>query len=187
MTPSLITGKAYVLGDNVDTDQIIPAHHLTLNPSLPEEYRQFGKHALSGVPASLSGLPRGHVPFHTSDEYVCDFAIVVAGKNFGCGSSREQATAAIYYAGVGAVIAVSFARIFLRNSINLGLPVVVSPEAAERAAEGAELEIDLTGGAITNRTTGEMYSAARLDARAVEYLEAGGLVPYLKKKYAAAG
>lgn len=156
------------LPDNVDTDMIYPGRYLNIT-----DREKTAEHLFELVwPDLRPRLSRGD--------------ILVAGKNFGCGSSREQATAAIYYAGVGAVIAVSFARIFLRNSINLGLPVVVSPEAAARAAEGAEIEIDLTGGVITNRTTGETYSAARLDARAVEYLEAGGLVPYLKKKYAAA-
>src|SRR5437763_1467034 len=86
-----ITGKAYVLGDNVDTDQIIPARYLTFNPAIPEEYKQFGKYALSSVPLSQAGLPKGRVPFHTADEFVSDYKIVVAGKNFGCGSSREHA------------------------------------------------------------------------------------------------
>src|SRR5690242_14565109 len=90
-----IRGKAYVLGDNVDTDQIIPAQYLTLNPAIPEEYRQFGKYALSSVPPSQSGLPKGHVPFHTKDEFVSDYKIIVAGKNFGCGSSREHAPIAL--------------------------------------------------------------------------------------------
>src|ERR1700739_5043022 len=88
---SVITGKAYVLGDNVDTDQIIPAQYLTLNPPIPEEYKQFGKYALSSVPPSQAGLPKGRVPFHTSDEFVSDYKIIVAGKNFGCGSSRAHA------------------------------------------------------------------------------------------------
>src|SRR5947209_937510 len=81
---TVITGKAYVLGDNVDTDQIIPAQYLTFNPSIPEEYKQFGKYALSSVPASQAGLPKGHIPFHTDDEFVSPYKIIVAGKNFGC-------------------------------------------------------------------------------------------------------
>ena len=87
---SIITGKADVLGDNVDTDQIIPAQYLTFNPTIPEEYRQFGKYALSSVPPSQAGLPKGHVPFHTEDEFVSPYTFIVAGKNFGCGSSREH-------------------------------------------------------------------------------------------------
>src|SRR3954454_16755852 len=78
-----IEGKAYVLGDNVDTDQIIPAQYLTLNPTIPAEYREFGKYALSSVPPSQAGLPKGHIPFHTTDEFISDYTIVVAGKNFG--------------------------------------------------------------------------------------------------------
>src|SRR5438874_1191890 len=88
---SVITGRAYVLGDNIDTDQIIPAQYLTLDPSIPEEYRMFGKYALSSVPPANAGLPKGHVPFHSRDEFVSDYQIVVAGRNFGCGSSREHA------------------------------------------------------------------------------------------------
>src|SRR5713101_436129 len=92
---SLITGKAYVLGDNIDTDQIIPAQYLTFNPAIPEEYRQFGKYALSSVPPAQAGLPKGHIPFHTDDEYVSPYKLIVAGKNFGCGSSREHAPIAL--------------------------------------------------------------------------------------------
>src|SRR5260370_10953591 len=84
-----ITGRAYVLGDNVDTDQIIPAQYLTFDPSISEEYRQLGKYALSSVAPSQSGLPKGHVPFHTADEFVSPYKIIIAGKNFGCGSQRE--------------------------------------------------------------------------------------------------
>jgi 3-isopropylmalate/(R)-2-methylmalate dehydratase small subunit len=85
---STILGKAYILGDNVDTDQIIPAQYLTFNPSIAEEYRMFGKYALSSVPPAQAGLPKGRVPFHTDDEFVSPYKIIVAGKNFGCGSSR---------------------------------------------------------------------------------------------------
>ncbi len=94
-----ITGKAYVLGDNVDTDQIIPAQYLTYDPSIPEEYRMFGKYALSSVPPAQSGLPKGHVPFHTDDEFISPYKIIIAGKNFGCGSSREHAPIALDAAG----------------------------------------------------------------------------------------
>src|SRR5437588_12908766 len=86
----VITGKAYVLGDNIDTDQIIPAQYLTFNPAIPEEYRMFGKYALGSVPPAQAGLPKGHVPFHTDDEFVSPYKVIVAGKNFGCGSSRSE-------------------------------------------------------------------------------------------------
>ena len=98
-----ITGKAYVLGDNIDTDQIIPAQYLTFNPAIPDEYRMFGKYALSSVPPAQAGLPKGHVPFHTDDEFVTPYKIIVAGRNFGCGSSREHAPIALNAAGIAAV------------------------------------------------------------------------------------
>ena len=106
-----ISGRAYVLGDNVDTDQIIPAQYLTYNPSIPEEYRMFGKYALAGVPVDQAGLPKGHVPFHNpDDEFIAPFKIIVAGKNFGCGSSREHAPIALAAAGIEAVVAEFYAR-----------------------------------------------------------------------------
>jgi 3-isopropylmalate/(R)-2-methylmalate dehydratase small subunit len=111
--------------------------------------------------------------------------IIVAGRNFGCGSSREQAAAALKFAGVGAVIAGSFARIFYRNAINLGLPAVVAPQASLACAAGDELEIDLLAGEIRNVTGNRVVEAAALDPRAVELIAAGGLIPYLKRKYAA--
>ena len=96
-----ISGKAYVLGDNVDTDQIIPAQYLTFNPAIPEEYRMFGKYALSSVPPAQSGLPKGHIPFHDkNDEFISPYKIIVAGRNFGCGSSREHAPIALNAAGI---------------------------------------------------------------------------------------
>src|SRR3989440_12570868 len=115
-----ITGKVYVLGDNVDTDQIIPAQFLTYNPAVPEEYKMFGKYALSSVPPGQAGLPKGHVPFHTDDEFASPYKIIVAGRNFGCGSSREHAPIALNAAGITAVIAEFYARIFFRNAVNGG-------------------------------------------------------------------
>ena len=90
---------------SVDTDQIIPAQYLTYNPAVPEEYKMFGKFALSSVPPSQAGLPKGHVPFHTKDEFVSDYQIIVGGKNFGCGSSREHAPIALDAAGIKCVVA----------------------------------------------------------------------------------
>ncbi len=106
---SVITGKAYVLGDNIDTDQIIPAEYLTFNPSIPEEYKQFGKYALSSVPPSQSGLPKGHVPFHTDDEFVSPYKIVIGGKNFGCGSFARTCLP-LDAAGIEAVVAEFYAH-----------------------------------------------------------------------------
>src|SRR5262249_29180333 len=123
MTVKIIKGKAYGLGDNIDTDQIIPAQYLTLNPAIPEEYRQFGKYALSSVPPSQLGLPKGHVPFHTADEFISDYKIIVAGKNFGCGSSREHAPIALDAAGIEAVGAGVYARILFPNAVHRGPPL----------------------------------------------------------------
>src|SRR5207247_5632534 len=119
----LITGKAYVLGDNVDTDQIIPAQYLTYNPAVPEEYKMFGKYALSSVPPAQAGLPKGHVPFHTKDEFVSDYQIIIGGKNFGCGSSREHAPIALAAAGIQAGAAGFFARTYFPTPVTGGYPV----------------------------------------------------------------
>src|SRR5260370_10069258 len=116
----LVTGKAYVLGDNVDTDQIIPAQYRTYNPAIPAEYKMFGKYALSSVPPSQSGLPKGHVPFHADDEFVSPYKIIIGGKNFGCGSSREHAPIALDAAGIEAVAAEFYARIFFRHAVTRG-------------------------------------------------------------------
>lgn len=177
-----ITGKAYVLGDNVDTDQIIPAQYLTLNPSIPEEYRQFGKYALSSVPPSQAGLPKGHVPFHTRDEFVSDYTIIVAGKNFGCGSSREHAPIALDAAGIQAVVAEFYARIFFRNAVNGGylIPFECVNRLCEVVCTGDELELDVTQAVLHNRTTKESYELKPL-GEVAPILEAGGLFPYAKK------
>ncbi len=157
---------AAALGHHVDTDMIYPGRYLNITDreKTPEHLFELA------YPDLRARLGPG--------------AILVAGRNFGCGSSREQAAAAIRYAGVQAVLAASFARIFFRNAINLGLPAVVCAETA-RIAPGDELEIDLEGGLVTNRTQGVTLASAPLDPQAVALLEAGGLVPYLKKKYAA--
>src|SRR4051794_24667266 len=176
---STITGKAYVLGDNVDTDQIIPAQYLTFNPSIPEEYRQFGKYALSSVPPAQAGLPKGHVPFHTADEFVSDYKIIVAGKNFGCGSSREHAPIALDAAGIEAVVAEFYARIFYRNAVNGGylVPFECPRRLCDVVCTGDELELRLQENALHNRTTGETYELRPL-GEVQPILEAGGLFPY---------
>jgi len=155
------------LGDNVDTDVIYPGRYLNIT-----DREKTAEHLFElSYPEIRSAIQPGE--------------FLVGGKNFGCGSSREQATAAVKFSGVGAVIAVSFARIFFRNSINLGLPVVVCPEASAAFSPGDEIEIDLVSGVIRNFTRGTEVKAAPLDPRAVELIQAGGLIPYLKKKYAA--
>jgi 3-isopropylmalate dehydratase small subunit len=159
-------GKVAVkLGDHIDTDLIYPGRFLNIT-----DREKTPQHLFELAYPEIRGqLGAG------------DF--LVAGRNFGCGSSREQATSAIKLAGCGAVIASSFARIFFRNSINLGLPVVVSPRAAASVAPGDELIVDLAAGRIVNLRTEESYPAAPLDQQAVELLEAGGLIPYLKRKH----
>src|SRR6266478_1962195 len=143
-----VTGRAYVLGDNVDTDQIIPAQYLTFDPSIPEEYKQFGKHALSSVPPSQAGLPKGHIPFHTDDEFVSPYKIIVGGKNFGCGSSREHAPIALNAAGIQAVVAEFYARIFYRNSVNGGylVPLESEKRLVEEICTGDEVTVDVAAG-----------------------------------------
>ncbi len=180
---SLIRGPAYVLGDNIDTDQIIPAQYLTYNPAVPEEYRMFGKYALSGVPDDQAGLPKGHVPFHGPDDpFVSPYKIVVAGKNFGCGSSREHAPIALAAAGIVAVVAEFYARIFYRNAVNGGylIPLECRTRLIDRICTGDELLIDLDAGRLTNCTTGENFELLPLgEVRPI--IEAGGLFSYARK------
>ena len=156
-----------VLGDNIDTDMIYPGRYLNIT-----DREKTAEHLFE------LALPELRASLEAGD-------IIVAGRNFGCGSSREQAAAALKFAGVGAVIAGSFARIFYRNAVNLGLPAVVAPLASLAGAAGDELEIDLVAGEIRNLTGGRVVEAAALDPRAVELIAAGGLIPYLKRKYAA--
>jgi len=156
-----------VLGDNIDTDMIYPGRYLNIT-----DREKTAEHLFElAYPELRANLEAG------------DF--IVAGRNFGCGSSREQAAAALKFAGAGALIAGSFARIFYRNAINLGLPAVVAPQASLACAAGDELEIDLVAGEIRNLTGSRVVEAAALDPRAVELIAAGGLIPYLKRKYAA--
>src|SRR5438034_1696573 len=148
-----IEGRAYVLGDNVDTDQIIPAQYLTYNPSIPAEYKMFGKYALSGAPDEAAGLPKGHVPFHTDDEFLSPYQIIVAGKNFGCGSSREHAPIALAAAGIVAVVAEFYARIFFRNAVNGGylVPIETKSRLVDRVCTGDEVAIDLLACSLKNK------------------------------------
>lgn len=181
---TIITGKAYVLGDNVDTDQIIPAQYLTFNPSIPEEYRQFGKYALSRVPASQGGLPKGHVSFHASgDEFVSPYKIIIGGKNFGCGSSREHAPIALNAAGIQAVIAEFYARIFFRNAVNGGylVPFESKDRLCELICTGDELRIDIPQSILQNLTTKETWTLKPL-GEVAPIIEAGGLFAYARQQ-----
>lgn len=155
-------GKAWVFGDNVDTDVISPGQYLKLTAE------EVAKHVMEGADPEFA-------------KKVQPGDMIVAGKNFGCGSSRESAPAALKHAGVGAVIAEFFARIFYRNAINLGLPVLECKQAKE-IAEGDELEIDLEKGEIYNLTQNKTYKVTPFPPRILEILQAGGLVPYLEKE-----
>ena len=180
-----IEGVAYVLGDNIDTDQIIPAQYLTYNPSIPAEYKMFGKYALAGVPDAGGGLPKGHVPFHPpgGDEFVSPYKIIVGGKNFGCGSSREHAPIALAAAGVVAVVAEFYARIFFRNSVNGGylIPFESVKRLCETVCTGDELRLDVKAGKLENLTSKETYELRPL-GEVAPILEAGGVFPYARSQ-----
>lgn len=180
---TILEGPAYVLGDNIDTDQIIPAQYLTYNPSIPAEYRMFGKFALSGVPADGAGLPKGHIPFHgPDDEFVSPYKIIVAGKNFGCGSSREHAPIALAAAGIACVVAEFYARIFYRNAVNGAYLVPIESETRliDRVCTGDVVRLDLGTGLFENRTTNETAQLRPLGDVA-PIIEAGGVFAYAKK------
>ncbi|MEZ6139960.1 MAG: 3-isopropylmalate dehydratase [Zavarzinella sp.] len=179
---TIFEGRCLVLGDNVDTDQIIPAEFLTYNPAIPEEYRMFGKFALSGVPSAQMGLPKGHTPFHTADEYISDFQIIVAGKNFGCGSSREHAPIALAAAGISLVIAEFYARILYRNSVNGGylVPCESTTRLIDQICTGDQLQVDLEQNLVTNLTTKDTWSLQPL-GDVVPIIEAGGIFEYARR------
>ena len=178
----VIRGKVYVLGDDIDTDQIIPAEYLTYNPAIAEERRQFGRYALSGVPNARAGLPAGHMPFvdqsdasNTRSEY----RIIVAGRNFGCGSSREHAPLALAEAGIKAVVAQFYARIFFRNAVNGGY--LIPFESAERIVDafrtGDEVEIHTAEHCLTG-ADGDRRIPLKPLGDIAPIIEAGGLFEY---------
>ena len=179
---TVITGKAYVLGDNIDTDQIIPAQYLSFNPALPDERKFFGMYANSGVPDSQSGLPQGNVRFVPEGGYKSEYTIVIGGTNFGCGSSREHAPLAYAEAGIKCVIAEFYARIFFRNSVNGGY--IVPLESVERLADkvrtGDELEVHLDAQYVLNKTRNDRYELRPL-GDVLPIIEAGGVFAYAKQ------
>lgn len=154
-------GRVWKYGDNVDTDVIIPARYL--NTTDPAELAQ---HCMEDIDASFASQ---HQPGD----------IIVAGRNFGCGSSREHAPLAIKGAGVSCVIAESFARIFFRNAINIGLPIFEAAEAVREARSGDELEVDALAGVIRNLTQGRAYPVRPLPPFIQEIIDAGGLMARL--------
>ena len=162
------SGKAWKFGDNIDTDQIIQARYLVTSD--PDE---LGKHCMEDADPEFARKVR-----------VGD--VLVGERNFGCGSSREHAPIAIKAAGVSAVIARSYARIFYRNAINLGLPLFETPDAS-RIERGDDLEINPVTGEIKNLTRNETYRATPLPPFAQEIMAAGGLMKYVAKKKGLAG
>ena len=168
MTQTVLRGRAWKFGDDVDTDQIIPAKYAIY--SLDEKV--LGEHAMEGVPDRGEGWAK---QVQAGD-------ILVGGSNFGCGSSREIAPVAIRAAGIGAVVADSFANIFYRNSINLGFPILESPTGSEGIQDGDELEIDLEAGLIRNFTRGDEYRSEAFPEFIRELIEMGGLVPWVRRR-----
>jgi 3-isopropylmalate/(R)-2-methylmalate dehydratase small subunit len=177
-----ITGRAFVLGNDVDTDQIIPAVHLVYKLDDPEEKKNYGKYALSGVPAEASGLPLGNIPFIKEGEWQSDYKIIIAGKNFGCGSSREHAPVALTIAGIEAVVAQSYARIFYRNAIDGGFvaPFEISKQLYREIKTGDELWLDTTKGILTNKTQQTIYQLNPL-GEIEGILRAGGIFSYARQ------
>ncbi len=179
---NIITGKAFVLGDDIDTDQIIPAEYLVYRVDDPEERKNYGKFCLTSVPPAVSGLPDGNIPFVREGEYSSDYTIVIGGKNFGCGSSREHAPIALAEAGAEAVVAQSYARIFFRNCVNGGyLPPFETPvKLNDTIKTGDELEIDVSKGTLTNKTQGTTHELSSLgDVEGI--LRAGDVFAYAKE------
>ena len=156
------TGKVWVLGDDIDTDIIIPTEYLAL-----KTVDDMKKYAFSPLRPELAG-PIG------------DGDIIVAGTNFGCGSSREHAPAAIKASGISCVIAKTFARIFYRNAINIGLPIIECEEAAEKIDNGDEVEIDFDSGVITNKTKNETYQGQSFPEFLINIINSNGLLNSLK-------
>lgn len=182
MMEKVIRGKAFVVGDHVDTDQIIPAKYLSYDPSKADERKYFGKYAMSGVPPEGSGLPGGNVRFVDEGSFTSGFAVIVAGRNFGCGSSREHAPLAISVAGVRAVVAEGYARIFYRNSINGAylVPFQTSRRLIDRIATADEVEIDTEAGRLKDLTNGQTYALDDL-GDAGEIISAGGIFEYARQ------
>ncbi len=160
----ILEGRVWKFGADVDTDAIIPARYL--NQSDPKE---LAKHAMEDErPEFIREVKKGD--------------ILLADKNFGCGSSREHAPLALKEAGISCIIAKSFARIFFRNSFNLGLPLLESPEAADSIQDGDQVRVDLTTGEIFDLTQGKKFFATPIPPFMQELLKDGGLIPHLRKR-----
>ncbi len=160
----ILKGKAWKFGNDINTDEVIPAKYLvSVDP------KELGANCMDGIMPDFS-------------KKVTAEDIIVAGKNFGCGSSREHAPLAIKGCGISCVIAESFARIFFRNSINIGLPIFESAEASKAIEEGDEVEVDASTGVIKNLTKNKTYQAKPMPEFMQELIEAGGLMKWVVKK-----
>jgi 3-isopropylmalate/(R)-2-methylmalate dehydratase small subunit len=160
----IVSGAVHKYGDNVDTDVILPGAYMNL--STPET---LGKHCMEDLDMEfLNRIQPGD--------------IIVAGENFGCGSSREQAALAIKGSGIGAVVAVSFARIFFRNAINIGLPIFECVEAVCGTQNGDHMEVNLTSGTIINKTKNKTCHSTPFPSFLMEIIECGGLVEYTRRR-----
>jgi len=155
-------GKAWKFGNDIDTDLILPGRYLVLR-----DCKDLAKHVMEGTDPEFS-------------KKVNEGDIMVGGRNFGCGSSREHAPIAIKGAGISAVVAESFARIFYRNSINVGLPLIEIKDISKNVSQGDELEINMEKGILKNLTTSKEFKIKGLPEFMVEILNEGGLIPYLK-------
>ncbi len=156
-------GRVFKYGDNVDTDVIIPARYLAI-----QDKKELAAHCMEDIDKEFTGNVKAG-------------DIMVAGANFGCGSSREHAPMVIKESGISCVIAKTFARIFFRNAINIGLPIIECPEASEGIAPGDEVEIDFASGKITDITTGKSYQGTPFPAFMQGIINAGGLVNYINE------
>ncbi|MGH7971137.1 MAG: 3-isopropylmalate dehydratase [Limisphaerales bacterium] len=174
---SVFSGPVYVVRDNIDTDQIIPAQYLNLIPTIPDEYEKLGSYALCGLPDSL--YPTRYVAEGQLDS---QYPIVVGGRNFGCGSSREHAPIALGSAGCRVVLAESFARIFFRNCVATGelYPCECLDRLCEQLKTGDVVTVDLDAGTVTAKSTGKVFRFKPLgDVRPV--VDAGGLFNYARQ------
>lgn len=165
MMKTEFTGRALVVGSNIDTDVIYPGRFLELT-----DPGEIGSHCLAGLSEDIApNFPEG--------------GIVVAGTNFGCGSSREHAPIALIHMGAAAVLADSFARIFFRNGINLGLPLVVCRGIAKHVQSGQTIRLNLETGTVAILETGEVLRAEALGDKAMEILSAGGIKPMMRERF----
>lgn len=182
MSNASLKGKAFVLGRNIDTDQIIPAEHLVYSLNDPEERKFYGRYALSGVPTDQSGLPKGKIPLVEDGKFESEFKIIVAGPNFGCGSSREHAPAALQIAGIEAIVAPSYARIFYRNSVDGGflVPYESREDLSNEIQTGDEIEIDKKSRILHNITRDKTYDLKPLGS-VEDIVTAGGIFQYARK------